>query len=298
FVDRHYMRPLQRWIERGKLTVELYKYMGIIWGSQLVGRASMPLLDLRTRSEVSQLVEIKPVSDGAGRAGKPFVGGPIFVDVAARLRLPLTNKAELVEHSERWIYLDDQDIGGNKQAQMAAAPATPGQPLQEQADPDVNDDPAKKDDNLSGQEHTGVSAQRTENAPPANASETDSQSVDGISEQMDSIETTVSNAVLEMELQLIPERVRNASDPEQASVLHDLETAIKLRMSVVAAQVGAGVLTVQEYMDSVTKELQQATQWALAAKKGGRKDLALRALKRVKAMRSELEEMKTAMSAE
>ncbi|KAJ1906001.1 hypothetical protein LPJ81_001603 [Coemansia sp. IMI 209127] len=298
FVDRHFMRPLQRWIERGKLTVELYKYMGIIWGSQLVGRASVPLLDLRTRSEVSKLVEIKAVSDGAGRAGKPFIGGPIFVDVAARLRLPLTNKAELVEHSERWIYLDNQDIGGSKQAQMAAAPATPEQPLQGQTDPDVNDDSAKRDDSLSGQGQTGVLAQQTKDAPPTNTSENDKQSVDGISEQMDSIETTVSNAVLEMELQLIPERVQNASDTEQASVLHDLEAAIKLRMSVVAAQVGAGALTVQEYMDSVTKELQQATQWALAAKKSGRKDLALRALKRVKAMRNELEEMKAAMSAE
>ncbi|KAJ2732511.1 hypothetical protein H4S06_006845, partial [Coemansia sp. BCRC 34490] len=114
FVDRHYARPLQRWIERGKLTIELHKYTGMLWGTQVVGRASVPLLDLRTRSEVSSVVEFRPVSEGAGRMGRPFIGGPVFVDVAARLRLPLTNKAELVTHIERWIYLDNKtaSIGG------------------------------------------------------------------------------------------------------------------------------------------------------------------------------------------
>ncbi|KAJ1665994.1 hypothetical protein IW140_000580 [Coemansia sp. RSA 1813] len=309
FVDRHFMRPLQRWIERGKLTVELHKYLGILWGSQLVGRASIPLLELRTKSEVSKLVEIKATSDGAGRTGKPFLGGPIYVDVAARLRLPLTNKAELVAQSERWIYLDNQDTGGNDQAQTqpqfqsqpAAAAAAHELPLQKQTGLNVKGSSAANGDNVSEHRQTADPAQQAESAS-ANATDEankpQTQSVDDIAEQMNSIETIVSNAVLEMELQLIPERMRNTSDKEHASALQELETAIKLRMSVVAAQVGAGTLTIQDYIDSVTRELQLATQWALTAKKGGRKDLALRALKRVKAMRNELEEMKAAMSAE
>ncbi|KAJ2740830.1 hypothetical protein H4S06_006015, partial [Coemansia sp. BCRC 34490] len=123
---------------------------------------------------------------------------------------------------------------------------------------------------------------------------------DKIAELMDSMEGTVSNAVLEMELQQIPERMKAAGtgDTEQTGLLREMETAIKLRMSVVAAQVGAGTLTIQDYMESVKREVQQATQWALAAKRGGRRDLALRALRRVKAMRKELEEMQEAMGAE
>ncbi|KAJ2664525.1 hypothetical protein IWW48_000778 [Coemansia sp. RSA 1200] len=315
FVDRHYVRPLQRWIERGKVTIELHKYTGMLWGTQVVGRASVPLLDLRTRSEVSSVVEFKPVSEGAGRMGRPFIGGPVFVDVAARLRLPLTNKAELVTHIERWIYLDNKSasIGsGSGQAlteavsetqseAKVAAVSTPAEP------PAVAEQALQKENS----EHSAVKAeerpakggsdlpQQTGNDQSKEQEET-ALSGDKIAELMDSMESIVSNAVLEMELQQIPERLKAAGtgDTEQTGLLREMETAIKLRMSVVAAQVGAGTLTIQDYMESVKREVQQATQWALAAKKGGHRDLALRALRRVKAMRKELEEMQEAMGAE
>ncbi|KAJ2910236.1 hypothetical protein GGI21_001081, partial [Coemansia aciculifera] len=70
-----------------------------------------------------------------------------------------------------------------------------------------------------------------------------------------------------------------------------------LRMTVIAAQVGAGVLSIQDYMSGVSAEIAQAKVWALTANRAGRKDLALRALKRVKAMQSELDDMKAAMDA-
>ncbi|KAJ2513180.1 hypothetical protein GGI11_004492 [Coemansia sp. RSA 2049] len=312
FVDRHYARPLQRWIERGKLTIELHKYTGMLWGTQVVGRASVPLLDLRTRSEVSSVVEFKPVSEGAGRMGRPFIGGPVLVDVAARLRLPLTNKAELVTHIERWIYLDNKTAsigGGSGQTQTetvsetqgeaktaaASAPAEPPVAAEQDLQKDhsavnAEERPAKRGSDLPQQTGNDESKEQEEAA----------LSGDKIAELMDSMEGIVSNAVLEMELQQIPERMKaaGAGDTEQTGLLREMETAIKLRMSVVAAQVGAGTLTIQEYMESVKREVQQATQWALAAKKGGRRDLALRALRRVKAMRKELEEMQEAMGAE
>ncbi|KAJ2549283.1 hypothetical protein EV175_004506 [Coemansia sp. RSA 1933] len=291
FVDRHLVRPLQRWIERGKLTVELHKYMGILWGSQLVGRASVPLLDLRTKSEVSRLVEIKAVSDGTGRVGKPLLGGPVFVDVAARLRLPLTNKPELVTRSEQWIYLDSQDDRDREQPRVAAAAAAAALPQRQTTDPAVDEVAS------AGKDNSKPSANNTVKDDEAGQSQI--PSADEIAEQMDSMETVFSNAVLEMELQLIPARVRDAAgDKEHAGALQDLETAIKLRMSVVAAQVGAGTLTVKDYVDNVAKEQKQATQWGLTAKRLGRKDLALRALRRVKVMRSELGEMEAAMSTE
>ncbi|KAJ2896286.1 hypothetical protein GGI21_005060, partial [Coemansia aciculifera] len=121
FVDRQHTRPFVRWLDRGRLTVELYKYMGLIWGSQLIGRASLPLSELRTKSEAAALLEIKAGSDGLGRTSKPLPGGPIYVDVAARLRLPLSNKPEIESHVERWIYVESPEQ--QLQLQMRHEPA-------------------------------------------------------------------------------------------------------------------------------------------------------------------------------
>ncbi|KAJ2377581.1 hypothetical protein GGI05_006848, partial [Coemansia sp. RSA 2603] len=96
----------------------------------------------------------------------------------------------------------------------------------------------------------------------------------------------------------IPARMREAHGNKSVVLdLQDLEASIKLRMSVVAAQVGAGTLTIDDYMGGVEKEIVQNKAWALAAKKQGKMDLAMRALKRVKAMQSEISEMKAAMEA-
>ncbi|ORX72846.1 hypothetical protein DL89DRAFT_290670 [Linderina pennispora] len=204
-IDRQHPRPLMRWIERGRLVVEFYKYNGLLWGSQLIGRGSVPLADLRTRSEVTALVEMKAGADTSGtRGGKTLAGGPVFVDVAVRLRLPLSNQQEISEHE-----------------------------------------------------------------------------MDDIALHLDSMDDILSNAVLELELAQIPTRIQSA-DHDAASQLQELASAIKLRMSVVAAQVGAGTISIQDYMDGVTKELATAKDWALKAKR---------------AMQNELSEMQSAMEA-
>ncbi|KAJ2779200.1 hypothetical protein H4R18_004145 [Coemansia javaensis] len=230
-IDRLNTRPLQRWADRARLSVELYKYMGLLWGSQLVGRGALPLAALRTQSEAAATVEIKAAAaaDSLARPGRPLPGGPVFVDVAARIRLPLSNAAEVAERSERWVQIP---------------------------------------------------------------------SVDEIAARLDAMDGVVSNAALELELQQLPARIAAAgADQDAAAQLRDVEAAIKLRMSVVAAQVGAGALTVEAYMAAVAGEAGEARQWALAAKRAGRKDLAVRALRRAKAMQAELDEMAAAMAA-
>ncbi|KAJ1891540.1 hypothetical protein LPJ66_006862 [Kickxella alabastrina] len=297
FVNRQAVRPLVRWVERGRLTVGLYKYMGLLWGSQLVGRATLPLAELREKAEVAALVEIKAAaataSEAASRLAKPLVGGPVFVDVSVRLRLPLNNTPEPTKYVERWIYIGNQEqpphavIG--TVPERAAVPSADNQlPLSPPEPPGPAPEPAP-----ALAEHKEAVADA--GAPllllllPA----------DDISAHLDSMDTTLSNAVLELELLQIPARIREeARGKEAVAQLRDLEEAIKLRMSVVAAQVGAGTLTIQDYMGGVEAEMAQTKEWALAAKKQDRKDLALRALKRVKAMQNELNEMKAAMENE
>ncbi|KAJ2123927.1 hypothetical protein IW147_002189 [Coemansia sp. RSA 720] len=263
-VDRRDTRPLVRWADRAKLTVELYKYMGLLWGSQLIGRAVLPLAALRTRTECSAVVEIEAVKGALSRPGRPLPGGPVFVDVAVSLRLPLSNQPETVEHEERWIYIDVQRMS------------------------------------QSHSEAVGVVSEPPESVkvvgePSKSVKVVGDITMDELEVQLDTMDGVVSNAVLELELTQIPARIKATGDAD--GHLQDLESSIQLRMSVVGALVGAGTLTIQMYMDSVADEMAQARRWALTAKRSGRNDLAVRALQRMKAMQSELGEMKAAMEA-
>ncbi|KAJ2529991.1 hypothetical protein GGH20_002031, partial [Coemansia sp. RSA 1937] len=130
---------------------------------------------------------------------------------------------------------------------------------------------------------------------PAPEATTADITMDELEVQLDTMDGVVSNAVLELELAQIPARIKATGDAD--GHLQDLESSIQLRMAVVGALVGAGTLTIQMYMDSVASEMAQARRWALTAKRSGRNDLAVRALQRMKAMQSELSEMKAAMEA-
>ncbi|KAJ2546362.1 hypothetical protein GGH95_006867, partial [Coemansia sp. RSA 1836] len=162
----------------------------------------------------------------------------------------------------------------------ASAPPATAQPVVEKADGEASAPPA---------ESSTTVASPDEPAQPTG---------DDIAVMLDAIDGLVSNATLELELSQLPVRMKAARDKDTAEQIRDLEAAIKLRMSVIAAQVGAGVLSIQDYMDGVATELAQAKEWALTANRAGRKDLAVRALKRVKAMQGELSEMRAAMDAE
>ncbi|KAJ2585773.1 hypothetical protein H4R99_008634, partial [Coemansia sp. RSA 1722] len=216
FVDRLNVRPLLRWVDRGKLTVELYKYMGLLWGSQLIGRAMLPLAGLRSSSEVAALVELKPASAALGRADRSLVGGAIFIDVAARLRLPLSNKPEKVVYSERWIYVDSQP---EPQEHVLAREQPPAQ-VQEQtrASEQPQAPPQASAGKSRDRQQEEESAQLAAAAPPpppsskpgnsAHVAEAevakpsaaptapvqDEPTAEGIAAQMDIMDTTVSNA--------------------------------------------------------------------------------------------------------
>ncbi|KAJ2271824.1 hypothetical protein EV176_003855 [Coemansia sp. RSA 451] len=301
-IDRRDTRPLVRWADRAKLTVELYKYMGLLWGSQLIGRAVMPLAALRTRTECSAVVEIEAVKGALSRPGRPLPGGPLFVDVAVSLRLPLSNQPETVEHEERWIYIDVH--------RMSQSHSGPDGVVSEPPKPvDVTIEPPKLVKEVGEQkEAIGASSkQPTSTEPtskqpepntkvqPAPEATTADITMDELEVQLDTMDGVVSNAVLELELAQIPARIKATGDAD--GHLQDLESSIQLRMAVVGALVGAGTLTIQMYMDSVASEMAQARRWALTAKRSGRNDLAVRALQRMKAMQSELSEMKAAMEA-
>ncbi|KAJ2482274.1 hypothetical protein IWW56_001179 [Coemansia sp. RSA 2131] len=330
-IDRRDTRPLVRWADRAKLTVELYKYMGLLWGSQLIGRAVLPLAALRTRTECSAVVEIEAVKGALSRPGRPLPGGPVFVDVAVSLRLPLSNQPETVEHEERWIYIDVQRMS-QSHSEAVGVVSEPSKSVKVVGEPSksvkvVGEQPTSAKVANEQKKSVGASSKQPTSTEPTSKQPKSSEStskqsnttepaskqpepnikaqsvpkvtgditMDELEVQLDTMDGVVSNAVLELELTQIPARIKAIGDAD--GHLQDLESSIQLRMSVVGALVGAGTLTIQMYMDSVASEMAQARRWALTAKRSGRNDLAVRALQRMKAMQSELGEMKAAMEA-
>ncbi|KAJ2368063.1 hypothetical protein H4S01_001805, partial [Coemansia sp. RSA 2610] len=258
---------------------------------------------------VSAVLPIEAVSGSLSRAGRPLPGGAVFVDVAVRLRLPLSNSPEVVSHAERWIYIDMRAL--SQPAEPASKSASKSEELApESGEPaSTSKEPVQQPEELARQPEEPAQSPKvpTENLEaPVSARRAQKQTeepgaeltADDVESQLDMMDGVVSNAVLELELERIPARIAAAGgDGDEATYLRDLESAIRLRMSAVEALIGAGTLTIQAYMDSVGSEISQARQWALAAKRGGRKDLAARALQRMKAMQGEVREMAAAMDA-
>ncbi|KAJ2376747.1 hypothetical protein H4S02_007839, partial [Coemansia sp. RSA 2611] len=254
---------------------------------------------------VSAVLPIEAVSGSLSRAGRPLPGGAVFVDVAVRLRLPLSNSPEVVSHAERWIYIDMRALSQPAEPASKSEELAPesGEPVSTSKEPvqqpeelaQQPEEPAQSPKVPTANLEAPVSVRRAQKQAEEPGAEL---TADDVESQLDMMDGVVSNAVLELELERIPARIAAAGgDGDEATYLRDLESAIRLRMSAVEALVGAGTLTIQAYMDSVGSEISQARQWALAAKRGGRKDLAARALQRMKAMQGEVREMAAAMDA-
>ncbi|KAJ1758391.1 hypothetical protein LPJ77_006422, partial [Coemansia sp. RSA 2523] len=265
---------------------------------------------------------IEAVKGALSRPGRPLPGGPLFVDVAVSLRLPLSNQPETVEHEERWIYIDVQRMSQSHSGPDGVV-SEPPKPVDVTSEPpklvkevgvqkeaigasskqSTSTEPTSKQSNaiestskqITSSEPTSKQPEPNTKVQPVPEATTADITMDELEVQLDTMDGVVSNAVLELELAQIPARIKATGDAD--GHLQDLESSIQLRMAVVGALVGAGTLTIQMYMDSVASEMAQARRWALTAKRSGRNDLAVRALQRMKAMQSELSEMKAAMEA-
>ncbi len=81
--------------------------------------------------------------------------------------------------------------------------------------------------------------------------------------------------------------VESQSEEEAIDRKHAIE--IKLNMLVVLVQTGQ--LTMEMYLENVAKSIKRTKQLALLLSKLGRNDLAKKALKRIKIMQAEVDEV-------
>lgn len=91
-------RGLLRHFEKRKLGIEIWHNKGWFRGRVLIGRATVPLVDLLTKCEIREVVEVTDPGNP-----RKTIGGS--VEVGMRLRTPLRG-SDVVEIVERWVSLD------------------------------------------------------------------------------------------------------------------------------------------------------------------------------------------------
>ncbi|KAF9960873.1 hypothetical protein BGZ72_005543 [Mortierella alpina] len=109
-------RAFQRFVERRKVTFEVWHYRGMLWKDYLLGRAQVPLQALLNHSEINEII---PLVDPATRRN---TGGKI--EVRIRLQRPLL-KPEIAVKEEKWLVIDEFNSGGlGFPSPISAAPAS------------------------------------------------------------------------------------------------------------------------------------------------------------------------------
>ncbi|KAF9927023.1 hypothetical protein BGZ67_007793 [Mortierella alpina] len=108
-------RAFQRFVERRKVTFEVWHYRGMLWKDYLLGRAQVPLQALLNHSEINEIIPLVDPTTRRNTGGK--------IEVRIRLQRPLL-KPEIAVKEEKWLVIDEFNSGGlGFPSPISAAPA-------------------------------------------------------------------------------------------------------------------------------------------------------------------------------
>ncbi|KAG0208709.1 Coiled-coil and C2 domain-containing protein 1B [Mortierella sp. GBA30] len=96
-------RAFQRFVERRKVTFDVWHYRGLLWKDYLLGRAQVPLHSLLNHSEINEIVPLVDPTTRRNTGGK--------IEVKIRLQRPLL-KPEIAIKEEKWLVIDEFNSGG------------------------------------------------------------------------------------------------------------------------------------------------------------------------------------------
>ncbi|CAO3670619.1 unnamed protein product [Rhizopus stolonifer] len=283
-------RVFLRYLQRKKLIIEVFhnKYTyGLFRRPVLLGRAVISMDRLLTKSSISGSFDLLDSS-------RKKTGGKI--DIQVNLRDPLSEE-DTVKRSERWLILDAFD--SHASVCLSAAKLTTGGPqvpssrtmasseAVSEASPVVS--PAVVNSPPKAQEPRPESKQATPAEPTQTQKETSNEELEEAEEEFNSVDSIVSNMVLEHEIALV-------STGSSKDDLIDRKQALEIKMNMLVIQVQTGMLDIETYLKDVEKRMEQDRRLAIVFKKNNRLDLAKAALARKKIMQSELDEARAAMA--
>ncbi|KAI3650410.1 hypothetical protein MP228_003891 [Amoeboaphelidium protococcarum] len=295
-------KAFQRYVERRKMTFDLYHYRGFLRKSTLIGRAQLKLDQLLSESMVYSIL---PLIEGNS---KRETGATLEVQV--RLRQPVL-KPDIVTLDDKWLFIGDYA----PQSNMPSSIQPPTSSTSATLSPDLNRSQAaelKVDSSSKSLNNTTPTMQKSSpGVSPVSAntatsstsvssktaqssqSARDDQLLEQLVEQFDNIEAIVSNNVLEMlqteTIKAIAEQ-RTTRSGKSVDDLNDVKQRIDLKMNLLVIQVQTGQLTMEKYLAQLKQSIEDHKQMALRFKQLGNLDYARKALARIKVMQSEYEE--------
>ncbi|KAK5822480.1 hypothetical protein F5H01DRAFT_410754 [Linnemannia elongata] len=96
-------RAFQRFVDRRKVTFEVWHYRGLLWKDYLIGRGQIALQPLLEHSEIHEIIPLLDPSNRKNTGGK--------LEVKIRLQRPLL-KPEIIVKEEKWLVIDEFNSGG------------------------------------------------------------------------------------------------------------------------------------------------------------------------------------------
>ncbi|KAI9001901.1 hypothetical protein BC832DRAFT_593754 [Gaertneriomyces semiglobifer] len=318
-------KALQRYIERRKLILELYhSQRGFLFSKKvLIGKITMKLDELMGKCEVRQVLEVMdPTSP------RRTTGARLSVRVA--LRTPLI-KPHVVQKEDQWLVVDFEGAGSGAKIEIPnvdidGAKVVGAEKERVQVPPKVED---VASDHLTVQ--TGLSPERASrtgtpspqqpgksparsgattptpspghSASPGTPTPTSASSPGTSGADLDDLETEFnnpsalpSNAVLETEHAALVALISASHNGSPPPDLLDLKMQYELRLNTLVLLVQTGGLSMERYVQDLEDAIKKTKTYAVEFKKGGRIEMAKKALKRVKIMQGEVDEVKAALA--
>ncbi|KAF9110012.1 Coiled-coil and C2 domain-containing protein 1B [Mortierella sp. AM989] len=96
-------RAFKSFVDRKKITFEVWHYRGLLWKDYFLGRAQLPLSALLNHSEIHEIVPLTDISNRRSNGGK--------IEIKIRLQQPLL-KREIVIKEEKWLVIDEFNSRG------------------------------------------------------------------------------------------------------------------------------------------------------------------------------------------
>ncbi|KAF8932871.1 Coiled-coil and C2 domain-containing protein 1B [Dissophora ornata] len=323
-------RAFQRFVERRKVTFEVWHYRGLLWKDYLIGRAQVPLVSLMNHSEIHEIVPLLDPTTRRNTGGK--------IEIKIRLQRPLL-KPEIVVKEEKWLVIDEFNSGGLGFPTPVAATTTPsrataspvtgkaGTPASKPNKPNATPAPpvsraaptaAPAATVPASAAHvptkqTAVSASTSAAAAPkvsaaapapaatAAAGDSEESESDKALNELNNVDLLVSNMVLEQEIQQAQQMIHDAravGNNDSAEEYQDRLTQLEIKMKLLVIQVQTGRLTMDMYCQAVNARIAKDKKLAVEFKRLGMLPEAKRALARFKTMAQEMKEVEEAMAAQ
>ncbi|RKP24560.1 hypothetical protein SYNPS1DRAFT_23368 [Syncephalis pseudoplumigaleata] len=261
-------RMLQRHVERKKMVLDVMSYRGFLRGSVCIGRATLKLDGLLKHCTIDEVVPLMEPNSRRATGGQ--------LQVTLRLKTPLLGP-DRTKHEERWLYLNHATPApaattAVKEVETPkAAVASPSTKAATSANP-----PAV------------VAAK----SPPVTAAQADSEQLEALLHEFDSVDQMASNMVLEAEQERLQAQLQ--TKPANAAELRDRLQSVQIKLNMLVLQVQTEALTLPAYIESVRQSIEKTKRHALQFKRLRRMDKAREAMQRLKIMQQEVAEVEQA----